>query len=366
MRARAGFGVILDGEDGELFVAEALDGAVVEIDFGNDAATLFELFRVGGEAVILGGDADDARLQIFYGLIAATVAELELVGACAEGVGNHLVAKANAKHGVAGHELADGFVGVGDGGRIARAIGQEDALGVTLDDGLGSGIGGDDVHIETMVGEFAKDVVLGAEIVGDDTLAGARESGGADVCARDGEGGGVVGVVIPCEGSAAGDFANVVETDQARPLAGTADGFLRAEAFGAEAALAGALNAELLRDGAGIYARDAWNAVTGEPIGKGFCGAPVGVDGADLADDKASHLWGIALDVGEVDTVVADLGGSHGNDLTEIGGIGDNLLIARHGGIKNGFTSDSALGTEGSAYEEAAVFEGENGLRGRH
>ncbi len=63
MGARAGFGVILDGEDRLGSVAEAFEGVVVEVDVGGLSAAGFEGGRIDGEAVVLGGDFDFAGVR---------------------------------------------------------------------------------------------------------------------------------------------------------------------------------------------------------------------------------------------------------------------------------------------------------------
>ena len=102
--AGGGFGVVLHGEDGAVFEAEAFDGLVVEVDLGDDGAVFFEFFLGGGEAVILGGDGDFSGLEILDGLVAAAVPEFELKGFGAEGVGDDLVPEADAKGAVIGKD----------------------------------------------------------------------------------------------------------------------------------------------------------------------------------------------------------------------------------------------------------------------
>ena len=75
--AGAGFGVVLDGEDGFRFVAEAFEGVVVEVDVGGLAAFAGEGGGVDGEAVVLTGDFDLAGAGVADGLVAAAVAEFE-------------------------------------------------------------------------------------------------------------------------------------------------------------------------------------------------------------------------------------------------------------------------------------------------
>jgi hypothetical protein len=65
--------------------------------------------RVGidGEAVVLGGDGDSSGAQVLDRLVAAAVAELELEGFAAEGVGEELVAEADAENRLFADELAE-------------------------------------------------------------------------------------------------------------------------------------------------------------------------------------------------------------------------------------------------------------------
>ena len=177
VRAGGGFGVILNREDGEVFVAEAFDGVVVEVDLGDERAAFFEARGVGGEAVVLGGDGDLAGFQVFDGLIAAAVAELEFKGGAADGVGDHLVAEADAEGGELGYERRDGAVHVVEGGGVAGAVGEEEAVGLVRKNLLGGGGGGEDLDLEAVADELAEDGVLGAEIKGGDAVVG-RDGGG--------------------------------------------------------------------------------------------------------------------------------------------------------------------------------------------
>jgi len=48
-----------------------------------------------------------------------------------------------------------------------------------------------------------------------------------------------------------------------------------------------------------------------------------------------------------------------GDDLPAIGGIGQNLLVAGDRGIENDFALGVAIGADGLAPEQAAVFQGQ-------
>ena len=140
--AGGGFGVVLYGENGAVFEAESFNGLVVEVDLGDDGTVVFEFFLCGGEGVVLGGDGNFSGFKVFHGLVAAAVPEFELKGFCAEGVGNDLVAEADAEGRIMLNEFFDGGVGVGDGGGVAGAVGKEESLGVEFANRFGGGVGG--------------------------------------------------------------------------------------------------------------------------------------------------------------------------------------------------------------------------------
>ncbi len=94
VRAGARLGVVLDGGAGDVAQDQALDRAVVEVqlrelgdaEVGLPADRLVALdprLAAGaddGEAVVLGGDVDPARLQVLDRVVGAAVAEGQLVG----------------------------------------------------------------------------------------------------------------------------------------------------------------------------------------------------------------------------------------------------------------------------------------------
>jgi hypothetical protein len=79
MRPWRSFGVILDGEDGQLAVAQALNGAVVEIEMCHLDLS-WQAIGIDRETVILRSDFDPVRRQMHDRLITTAMSELELVG----------------------------------------------------------------------------------------------------------------------------------------------------------------------------------------------------------------------------------------------------------------------------------------------
>ena len=177
--------------------------------------------------------------------------------------------------------------------------------------------------------------------------------------------GGVLGA--PEVGGGAGDVFDVIGASHVAPGAGAGDGVGLGEGEGAQAAAHGAIDAEFFSEGAGIYFADTGDAVAGEVGGEGFGGAPVAHDGGELAHDEAAGEGGAGLGVSRGDAVVADLRGGHGDDLPEVGGVGENLLVARHGGVEHTLAGDGGGGTKSETVIHGAIFQSENcGLGGGH
>ena len=75
VRPRAGFRMVLHAEDGQILVPETFNGAVVQIDVRDDSAFGFERFLIDGKSVILAGDFDSSRVEVFHRLISAAMSE---------------------------------------------------------------------------------------------------------------------------------------------------------------------------------------------------------------------------------------------------------------------------------------------------
>jgi len=184
--------------------------------------------------------------------------------------------------------------------------------------------------------------------------------GGLEIRATDGKGHFLVLDGRKNVGGLAGDFLDVVHTNEARPFAGAADGFGVAQALGAQAGLEGASDAELLGNRAGVDAFEAGDIVRGQVFIERLAAAPTAGDGAQFADDVAGDLGAIALGVKRVDAVVADLRRGHRDDLGKIGRVGQNLLVARHAGVENGLAEHRFPGAKRRAAEHTAIFQGQH------
>ena len=77
-----------------------------------------------------------------------------------------------------------------------------------------------------------------------------------------------------------------------------------------------------------------------------------------LTHHEAGHLRPDRLDVVAVHAVVADVRIGHGDDLARVGRIGEDLLVAAHGGIEDDLPGRLAGGAEGAPLEDQAVLQG--------
>src|SRR5262249_28678919 len=93
--------------------------------------------------------------------------------------------------------------------------------------------------------------------------------------------------------------------------------------------------------------------------------APVGADLRELAHDQALNVGARGFVVFGVGAVVADLRIGQNDDLSGVGGVGENFLIAGNGSIKNDFAVAFAFGAVAFASEDAAVFERKDRLHSK-
>ena len=136
-----------------------LDGAVVEVHVAH-LGLGGKRVGVHGVPVVLRRDVDAPGLVIAHGMVAATVPELQLVGGAAQGVGDHLMPEADAHDGPPPQQGLRAGDHVVEGGRVAWAGRQQDAVRVGGEDLLGGGRGGDGGDVAAARPEQAQDVVL--------------------------------------------------------------------------------------------------------------------------------------------------------------------------------------------------------------
>ena len=95
MRTRAGLGVVLHAEGRNVAAGDAFDDAVVQVDVGDVDGVKGAL--VHGIVMVLAGDLDLAGGQPADRMVAAVMAERQLVGLTPEGGGHQLVPEADTE-----------------------------------------------------------------------------------------------------------------------------------------------------------------------------------------------------------------------------------------------------------------------------
>ena len=385
--SRRRLGVVLDAERGDVEEGYALGRAVVEVDVreadapearvvddGGDAAAHPEAqVAVGGvlgdavgelgdqraeageqdpEAVVLGGDLHAAGEQVHHGVVAAAMAELELLDLGAGGLADHLMPQADAEHGQLAEQLLDLGVGAADGVGIARSVGQEHAVGLHGQHVLGGRVPRNDREVAAAADEVLKDRQLRAAVVGDDLVLGAFRRGDG---VRRGQGRRVEGV----HGIAGHGGGEVLAHDR------RAGPHLREKAFdvgvdGGDHRALGAGVAHMAHEGARVDSLDGDDAVVLEEPGQRDVAAPVARLLAHVAHDEAAAGGLGALHVLEVDAVVADLRVCHRDDLPGIRGIGDDLEVPLQGGVEADLAERLALGRARGARKRRAVLQDEH------
>ena len=89
-------GVVLHRKRRQRRVTDAFDRVVVEIDVRHLEALRNRLGQ-HREVVVLGRDLDRPRLQVLHRMVAAPVAEFQLIGLGTAGQANHLMAQADTE-----------------------------------------------------------------------------------------------------------------------------------------------------------------------------------------------------------------------------------------------------------------------------
>src|SRR5882757_3919097 len=116
--------------------------------------------------MILRGNANASRCQIFDRLIAAAMTELQLEGLSSQRVTEDLVAQANAEDRLFADERADCFVRVIYYGGIAGAIREKNTVRIRGERFIRRRGGRKDAYLETMLAQAAQDIDLQTVIDG--------------------------------------------------------------------------------------------------------------------------------------------------------------------------------------------------------
>src|SRR6185437_11769005 len=292
------------------------------------------------KVVVVGGDLDLAGRLLPHRMVAAVVAELELVGLAAQRQPDQLVPEADAEDGHAAQEPANALHRIRARLRIAGAIREKHAVRLQRQHFRRWRLGRHHLHPATVGGELAQDVALDAEVVRDHPRAGR----GARPRVRDfrGHNPRQVGALHVRYGLRPGL--------QCRGLAGAHDAAL------------GAALAQMTHQRAGVNLGQYRNSVPFEVGLAILLAAPVAGDARELAHDQPLDVRPRRLVVLRSGAVVADLRRRETDDLAAVGGVGADLLVSGHRGVEDHLARALDRRTERAAAEPAAIFQYQLGL----
>ena len=300
------------------------------------------------KAMVLRGDLHTAAYQVHNRLVATAVTELKLFHLGAAGQVDHLVTKTNTKDRHLADQLLHLLVGLHHGVGVAGAIGQKDAVGIHVEHLTRGRVPRHDGKVAAGADQPLQNAALHTAVVRDHAVAGG---GGRSQCKIM-----LGGQVARSKGMGlrAAHGLDQVLADQ-RGRGGQALGKLvDVKDFRRDNAHLGTIIAQMAHQGAGVDTLDSDDAVSAQVLRHADGRAPVRRRGAHVANDHAAHgrsarrAHGVAgegrLDVGLVDTVVADLRIGHGYDLAGITRVGHDLKVALERGVEADFAGRGALG----------------------
>lgn len=130
-----------------------------------DLDTIRQALRGYGKAMILAGDEYPASPQVAYRVIGAVVAEFHFLCFAAQGEAEQLMPKTEAKGGDASFDdCAHGVLCLGQGGGIARAITEKDAVRAEAQDFGAAALWGEYGDAAAAIGEQAQNIAFGTKI----------------------------------------------------------------------------------------------------------------------------------------------------------------------------------------------------------
>ncbi len=358
MRAGRRFGMILHAVGRQLAMPHAFDRLVVQVAVRH-LQTIGQIVLAHGKSVVLRRDFHATGLKVLHRLVGATVAELQLERRGPTGQAQQLVAQADAEKGCLAQQLADRVDGIDQGLRIARAIRQEDPVGL---EGQDLGVRSRPRHDRypgPLVAQVPGNVPFHAVVNRHDVWRFAGPGSvrfGRRIEFRPG-----AEPLVPRAGLFGHHLAHQVAPHQARAGLGLLDQTGVVEIFGRKHSLERPVLANPADQRSGINARNAHHAVLPQVFFQCSAGAKVTGHAAAITNHETGQLRPGAFDVLVVDAVIADLGIGHRHDLATVARIGEDFLIPGHRRVKTHFAVDFPRGSKRMPRIDRSILQGQLG-----
>ena len=270
-------------------------------------------------------------------MVAAPVAELQLVGFGTVGQGQNLVPQANPENGHLAPQLPHGFGHLRHVLRVTGAIGQEYTIRFHKQDFLCCGVVGNNGHVAAPVVEAADDVQLDAAIHGYHMELGIGGAGIPALFAAD------PADCIPGHRGGGNDgqrrFGGGIRGSNQRPAA--------------------AQVTDASRQLPGVHPGNGGDVVLLQQLRQGFDAPEIGWEVVVVIHHHAADAGELALKVLLGNAVVANQGIGHHHHLVGVTQVGYNFLITGHGGVEHDFANPVCGAAEAVAIVLAPVLQDE-------
>ncbi len=352
VRAGRGLGVILHAEQRQRAVAQALQRVVVQVDVRQVDFALLQRVGIDGEVVIVRGDLDLAGLHLLHRMIAAVMSELQLVSLAAQRQPDQLMPQTDSEDRNLAHQIANTFLRVSDRLGIAGPVGEKHAVRLQREHIFRAGSGRHNCHPAAFAHQTAKNVVLDPIVIGDHMMFRRRVFHADNLCrlVR-------AHTLIPLIDVARGDFLRQVRAIHLGDRARLRDQLLGVDLQRRDDSAHDSVVAQMPNQGARVDLAQHRNLVALQIFFRNFLRAPVRADPRELAHDQAFDIRPRGFVVVRVGAVIADFRIGENYDLSGVGGVGEDFLIARDGGVKNNFPVTFTFCSVAFAVEDPSIFQ---------
>src|SRR4030042_1452837 len=139
----------------------------------------------------------------------------------------------------------------------------------------------------------------------------------------------------PWIGILTSDLFDQISADQTWRGIGFFNQTISVEIFCRQDGFHGTCQADMLGDCTGIHPFYSHDAMMNQVIGERLISTPIAEDGTVLPDDESFYIRSQGFNIFSIDSIISNKWIGHDDDLTFIRGIGENLLVTSHAGIKN-------------------------------
>ncbi len=334
--------MILNREEGQVTVTEALVGTVVQISVSDFKTLWIKCRRVNCKAVVLRCDLNVIGQEILDGMITPAMTELEFECFPAEGQGKQLVSETNPEDRSFADKLLDILNGEFYRSRVAGTVGEKNTVRVHRKYIISRKLSGHYGHFASIADKSPQDIPLDAVVARDNIEAAAIATGARKRLQRkrrrvD---------LIPLIWFFASDNAGEIQSIHLRRLTDFPEQTRGIRINCRKHTAHSSFGTNHPREHACIDSLDGNDIESPEPSSQAFRCTEVAVHFAVFTDDNARDLWPCGLHIIEIDAVVPDHRIRHGHNLSGVGRVGEDFLVARETGIEDDLPCEFAFSTE--------------------